>query len=142
MSNRLAKSEAWRSRFSEIANLNAAYGVNPHFDRAMTKLYQGKLANEMEADEISLLNSYSVSYLFVYEQLYREVKAGVLLESALYEISSSLFHQAYFQEAWSKNLSNIFMPEFVVFMGGQFNLVVQHDSKFAESKIQESEVGS
>jgi hypothetical protein len=141
MSNRLAKAEAWRSRFSEISNLNAAFGVNPNFDRAMIKLYEGKLANDMEVDEISLLNSYMVSYLNVYEQLYREVQADVLKEDAFNEFTSSIFKQAYFKEAWSSYLSNIFPPGFVAFMQGQFNLVAQSDSKFAERKIHENEVG-
>lgn len=142
MSNRLAKTEAWRSRISEVANLNSAFGVNPNFDRAMTKLYQGKLAVDMNADEISLINSYSVSYLHVYEQLYREVQAGILEVKAMNELSTSLFQQSYFQEAWSKHFRNIFQSEFVAFMERKFNFVPQPDSMHAGTKIQENEVGS
>lgn len=38
MSNRFAEAEAWRSRFSEFTNINAAYGVIPGFHRGMMKL--------------------------------------------------------------------------------------------------------
>jgi hypothetical protein len=142
MGNRLAKAEAWRSRFSEVSNLNAAFGVNPQFDRAMKKLYAGKLAGEMDADEISLLNSYSVSYLYVYEQLYREVQAGVLKLSALTEFTSSIFHQAFFREAWRNDFNKLFLPEFVIFMEKQFDLMAKPDIEFVESKVQGNSGGS
>jgi hypothetical protein len=102
LSNRLAKSEAWRSRFSDINTLNAAFGVNPLFDQAMTKIYGGALSHNLSKDESSLVNSFIVSLIQVYEQMFHEVEAGVLEVSELDEFSgaTTLFQQAYVREMW------------------------------------------
>jgi hypothetical protein len=101
MSNRFAEAEAWRSRFSEFTSLNAAYGVNPIFYHAMSKVHTGGLQSDLDHDEQALVNSWMVSALQIYEQLLREVKSGILDPVALDEFPGhSAFGMPFLKEQW------------------------------------------
>ncbi len=101
MSNKFAKAEAWRSRFSEFTSLNAAYGVHTDFYHAMAKLHGGSLQADLNEDERALANSFLVSALQIYEQLYREVQSGILDPAALDEFPGhSGFGMPYVKEQW------------------------------------------
>ena len=101
MSNKFAEAEAWRSRFSEFTSLNAAYGVNPVFYHAMMKVHKGALHADLNEDEQALANSFIVSALQIYEQLFREVRSGILDPLALDEFPGhSSFRMSYFREQW------------------------------------------
>ena len=101
MSNRFAEADAWRSRFSEFTRLNAAYGVNPTFYHAMTKLFNGGLQADLSAEEQALVNSWMISALQIYEQLFREVKTGILSPDALDEFPGhSIFSLDFTKEQW------------------------------------------
>jgi hypothetical protein len=101
MSNKFAEAEAWRSRFSEFTSLNASYGVNPIFYHAMKKLHGGSLDADLNEDERALANSFVISALQIYEQLFREVRSGILDPVALDEFPGhSSFEMPYFREQW------------------------------------------
>jgi hypothetical protein len=101
MSNKFAKADAWRSRFSEFTSLNAAYGVNPIFYHAMNKVYNGGLPPELDKDEESLVNSFLISALQIYEQLFREVESDILDPAALDEFPGhSGFNLPFFKAQW------------------------------------------
>jgi hypothetical protein len=101
MSNKFAEAEAWRSRFSEFTSLNAAYGVNPIFYHAMNKLFNGGLQTDLNKDEQALANSWVISALQIYEQLFREVESGILDPVALEEFPGhSVFRLPFFKDQW------------------------------------------
>jgi len=101
MSNRFAEADAWRSRFGEFTSLNAAYGVNPIFYHAMSKVHGGSLQSDLDHDEQALVNSWMVSALQIYEQLFREVKSGILDPVALDEFPGhSAFGMPFIKEQW------------------------------------------
>jgi len=101
MSNKFAKADAWRSRFAEFTSLNAAYGVNPTFYHAMSKIHAGALKVELSGDEEALVNSFLISVLQIYEQLFREVKSEILDSVALEEFPGhSSFKLPFFREQW------------------------------------------
>ena len=101
MSNKFAEAEAWRSRFSEFTSLNAAYGVNPAFYHAMSKIHRGGLQTDLDEEEQAIVNSFLVSALQIYEQLYREVKSGILDPAALDEFPGhSAFRLNFVREQW------------------------------------------
>ena len=98
---RLAKADAWRSRFAEFTSLNAAYGVNPIFYHAITKIHNSGSKTELTKDEEALVNSFLISVLQIYEQLLREVKSEILDPAALEEFPGhSSFRLPYFREQW------------------------------------------
>ena len=114
MSNKLAKADAWRSRFSEFTSLNAAYGVNTAFYYAMKKLYNGDLDADLNDAEKALANSFIISVLQMYEQFFREVRTGILDSSALDEFPGhSVFVLPYFREQWPfyRNIATPLMLE-------------------------------
>jgi len=102
LGNRLAQAEAWRSRFGELTNLNAAFGVDPRFHRAMVKVYRGALEADLEDDEVSLVSSYTISVAAIYEQLFREVRDGVLEQRALDEfVGRGIFDLPFYRAGWA-----------------------------------------
>ena len=123
MSNQFAQADAWRSRFSEFTTLNAAYGVNPVFYHAMAKLHNGGLKSELNSDEEALVNSFIISVLQIYEQLFREVKSGILDQRALDEFPGhSSFKLAIFKEQWPF-YKRILIPSLVEHMEEKYNLL-------------------
>lgn len=123
MSNRFAEADAWRSRFSEFTNINAAYGVIPSFHDGMMKLHQGCTKADLKDDEESLVDSFLISTMQIYEQLFREVRAGILDPAALDEFTGeSGFHLPYFKEKWPV-YRKIILPSFAKFMEEKFSLV-------------------
>jgi hypothetical protein len=101
LSNRLSRLEAWRSRLSELTNINASFGANPRFHRAMTKVFQGALEEDLDEDEFCLVSSYSISAAAIYQQLFREVQDGILAEQALDEFPGRVvFDLPLFHAGW------------------------------------------
>ena len=123
MSNRFAKAEAWRSRFSEFTSINAAYGVNPIFYHAMRKLGEGGTMADLNGDEQALANSWIISMLQIYEQLFREVRTGILDPAALDEHpGASIFFFPFFKEQWSYYRA-ILLPRFSEFLEEKYKLL-------------------
>lgn len=122
MSNKFAAAEAWRSRFSEFTSINAAYGVNPIFYHAIRKLGKGDLMADLNEDEQALVNSWLISMLQIYEQLFREVRTGILDAAALDEYpGKSTFHFPFFKEQWPY-YRTILLPSFTEFLEGKYKL--------------------
>lgn len=122
LSNKFAKADAWRSRFSEFTSLNAAYGVNPIFFHAMSKIHNGGLKAELGKDEEALVSSFLISVLQIYEQLFREVKSEILDPAALEEFPGhSSFRLPFFREQWPF-YSRILTSSVVQHLEGKYEL--------------------
>jgi hypothetical protein len=109
MSNRLARAEAWRGPHSDITGLNASFGVDPVFRRAMAKLFQGGAERtDFDEDEQIVLDFYFVSITHIYEQLYREVVEGVLKDGSVDNFAGhSLLTTRFFQTSWVRYKRNV-----------------------------------
>ena len=122
MSNRFAEAEAWRSRFSEFTSLNAAYGVNTNFYHAMSMVHGGGLQADLNKDEQALVNSFLISSLQIYEQLFREVRSGILDPVALNDFPGhSAFRLPFFREQWPF-YSKILTPSMVQHLEEKYQL--------------------
>lgn len=114
-SNRLAQAEAWRASTSEVTTLNAAFGVNPRFDPLITRVMQGEDVSSCELDDASIMTAYMASVGNVYEQLFREVRDGVLDQRALDEffVGRFLFESPFFRTKWTEFLRDLWSDSFV-----------------------------
>lgn len=102
VSNRLARAEAWRVPSSDLSSLNATFATDPVFRSAQFKLYsQGADRSALSDDELIAMDMYMVSVLNIYEQLYREIREGILKEYAIRDFgASSMLDLRYFQKSW------------------------------------------
>ena len=122
MSNRFAQADAWRSRFSEFTSLNAAYGVHPPFYHAMSKLFSGGLQADLSEDQQALVNSWAISAFQIYEQLFREVRSGILDPIALDEFPAhTAFRLPFIKEQWPF-YRMILTPPVVEYLEGKYDL--------------------
>jgi hypothetical protein len=122
LANRLAQAEAWRSRFAELTNLNAAFGVDPRFHHAMVKVYEGALERDLAPDEIALVSSYTISVAAITEQLYREVRDGVLEQRALDDfVGQAIFGLPFYRAGWDFH-RRVLGPGFVDYVEKKHNL--------------------
>jgi hypothetical protein len=116
LANRLAKAEAWRSRFAELTTLNSAFGVNPRFHHAMVKVYRGALEPDLEPDEVGLVSSYTISVAAITAQLFREVNDGVLDQKALNDfVGQGIFLLPFYRSNWALH-RQILDPGFVQYV--------------------------
>ena len=82
-----------------------------------------KVSRDLKDDEESLVDSFLISTMQIYEQLFREVRAGILDPAALDEFTGeSGFHLPYFKEKWPV-YRKIILPSFAKFMEEKFSLV-------------------
>jgi hypothetical protein len=102
MSNRLAQAEAWRNAISGVTTLAAAFGVDPRFDQLMARVMQGEDVATFDADDAATVSAYMISVANIYEQIYREVREGVLDHRALDEFFAGrlLFDTRFFRTRW------------------------------------------
>lgn len=114
-SNRLAEAEAWRSSTHAVTSLNAAFGVNPRFDQLVSRVMQGDDVASFEIDDASIMTAYMASVGNVYEQVFREVRSGVLDQRALEEffVGRFLFESPFFRTKWSAFLKHLWSDSFV-----------------------------
>jgi hypothetical protein len=128
LANRLAQAEAWRSRFSELTTLNAAFGVDPRFHRAMVKVYGGALESDLDSDEISLANSYVISVAAITAQLFREVNDGVLDRRALDGfVGQGIFGLPFYRANWALH-RRVLDPLFVTYVEEKHGLATTPDA--------------
>jgi hypothetical protein len=83
-SNRLYRAEAWRAPNTDLNTLNAQFGTDPVFRSAIRRCYWENLGREsFEGDEMVPLDLYLISLTNICEQIFREVREGILAEEAL-----------------------------------------------------------
>lgn len=113
INHRLA--EAWRASTHAVTTLNAAFGVNPRFDQQVTRVMQGADVSSFELDDASIMTAYMASVGNVYEQVFREVRDGVLVQRALYEffVGRFLFESPFFRTKWHAFLRHLWSNSFV-----------------------------
>ncbi|MFK7977555.1 MAG: hypothetical protein AB8C02_15570 [Halioglobus sp.] len=102
VSNRLARAEAWRVPNSDLNSINAAFGTDPVFRRALQKaMYEDAKRTDCDTDECVALDMYLVSVLNIYEQIYREIREGTLKSDAIHDFGAkSLTKLPYFESSW------------------------------------------
>jgi hypothetical protein len=82
----------------------------------MVKVHQGALEADLDPDEISLVSAYIISSINVYEQLFREVRDGILDRRALDEFGGQIvFRFPFCRAAWSFS-REIFSASFVEYV--------------------------
>jgi hypothetical protein len=114
-SNRLAKASASRAPNSDLNAINAAFGTDPVFRDAMREILNGALRTELEPDQRTVLDFYLISITNIQEQLFREIRAGILEPDALDFGGAGLFLLPYYRTSWMLYrgyLSSSFVPEF------------------------------
>jgi hypothetical protein len=90
----------------------------------MMKLYGGGTAADLDEDETSLVSSFIVSFVQIYEQLYHETRGGVLGQGAFDEFpGQSIFKLRYFREEWP-SIRAIFSPPIARHMEERFGISV------------------
>lgn len=116
MSNRLARAEASRMPNSELNSINAAFGTDPKFQRAIRKVQTGAGREGLDEDERILVDYYLVSITNIYEQIAREIEQGILGPEMLADFGGKgLFAFPYYRGSWPlyrEHLSSGFAKEF------------------------------
>jgi len=100
MGNRLARAEAGRTPTSDLNMLNASFGTDEAFRAALRKAIEGTERADLDPDSRVLLDLYFVSVTNIYEQLSREVREGILSESALDFGGKGLFELPFYRTSW------------------------------------------
>ena len=100
MSNKLARSEAFRTPNVQLNSVNATFGLDPVFQPAVRKILNGAHRTELEPNERTALDYYLVSACNIYDQLHREITEGILDSSARDFGGKGLFVLPYFAESW------------------------------------------
>ena len=120
-SNRLSRAEAWRAPNSDLNSINSSFGVDPVFRKAMARFYWEQLGrSHFEMDETMVLDMYLISLTNLYEQLFREVREGILPESALIDFGAqNVISSVYYQESWPAYKAN-FGPSFAEYFENRF----------------------
>jgi len=137
MSNRLAQAEAWRTAVSGVTTLNAAFGVNPRFDQLVTRVMQGEDVSEFEPDDAAILTSHMVSIANIYEQVFREVRDGVLDQRALDEffVGRFLFESRFFRTRWAGGIRNALGKPFVEWAERTHNMSLPDRDEDEDAKL-------
>lgn len=115
-SNRLARAEAYRSPTSDLVALNGTFSTIPVFNLAFRRVLRGEIPGEFNDEERTVLDAYLISVTDLYEQIFREIREGVLAPDAYeYFGGKGIFLSQYYKSSWSlyrNNLSEIFNDEF------------------------------
>jgi hypothetical protein len=114
MSNKLARSEAFRIPNAQLNSVNATFGLDPVFQPAIRKILNGAQRTELEPNERTALDYYLVSACNIYDQLSREMNEGILGSNARDFGGKGLFELPYFAESWplyKQHLSSKFVAE-------------------------------
>ncbi|UCC25120.1 MAG: hypothetical protein JSU98_15545 [Gemmatimonadales bacterium] len=121
-SNRLAQAEAFRSPISDINNLNATFAMDPVYREAVFRVIEGASPDDLDADQIQLVEIFLISVLNCYEQLFREVRRGVLDEEALSEWGGTfLFGLPFLRGRWS-GMRQRLGPPFVEYIESSYDM--------------------
>ena len=129
MSNKLARSEAFRTPNTQLNSINVAFGLDPVFQPAVRKILNGAHRTELEPNERTTMDYYLVSACNIYDQLNREVAEGILDSGARDFGGKGLFVLPYFAESWplyKQHLSSTFVAE----MERDFELSVDGDPEW------------
>ena len=100
MGNRLARAEAGRTPTSDLNVLNASFVTDKAFRSALRKVIEGAERADLDQDSQVLLDLYFVSVTNIYEQLSREVREGILSDSALDFGGKGLFELPFYRTSW------------------------------------------
>ena len=87
----------------------------------MARFYWEQLGrSHFEMDETMVLDMYLISLTNLYEQLFREVREGILPESALNDFGAqNVLSSVYYQESWPDYKVN-FGPSFAEYFENKF----------------------
>ena len=114
-SNRLSRAEASRAPNSDLNSLNAAFGTDPVFRAGMRQVLNGAKRGELDPDQRIVVDFHMISVTNTQDQLWREIKAGILDPRALDFGGAGIFSLPYYQTSWPLYrpfLSSDFVAEF------------------------------
>ena len=123
-SNRLAQAEAFRSPISDINSLNATFGMDPVYREAVFKVIDGASPDDLDSDEVQLVEIYLISVFNCYEQLFREVRRGVLEEKALSEFAGRFLFTLPFTLGRRSGMRQRLGPHFVEYIESSFDMQI------------------
>ena len=123
-SNRLAQAEAFRTPISDINNLNATFGLDPTFRDAIFRVIEGATPDDLTPDQAQVAEIFLIAVLNSYEQLFREVRAGVLNEEALSDFAGSFLLELPFLRARWPSMRLRLGTSFVRFVESQFEMTL------------------
>jgi len=118
MSNRLARSEAFRTPNAQLNSVNATFGLDAVFQAAIRKVLNSAQRIELEPNERTILDYYLVSVCNIYDQLSREMNEGILDTSARDFGGKGLFTLPYFGQSW---------PLYKQFLSSKFGAEMESD---------------
>ena len=121
-SNRLAQAEAFRSPISDINGLNATFGMDPVYREAVFRVIGGASPDDLDSDQVQLVEIYLISVFNCYEQLFREVRRGVLEEKALSEFGGRFLFALPFTLGRWPGMRQRLGPLFVEYIGSSFDM--------------------
>ncbi|HEY5646866.1 MAG TPA: hypothetical protein VIS76_13025 [Pseudomonadales bacterium] len=130
ISNRLARAEAFRIPNSDLGALNAAFGTDPAWRRAMQQaiIEQAQHA-DLAPDDALALDMYQISITNLYEQLFREVREGILDERMLSEFGAKPVIESEYYRSWVwPRYRAAFGPSFADYFEKRFELRSQKPS--------------
>lgn len=100
-SNRLARAGAFRSPNSDLNTLNASFMQLEGFRRALPPAMGGKLPSDLHDEDALILDVYLVCITNLYEQIFREVREGILDDIAMGEFGARFwFGTPYYRANW------------------------------------------
>jgi len=101
VSNRLARAEAWRGIWNHANLTNASWGTDPEFRRVFAQVLAGATREQLSEDDRLLVGFYLLNTTNTYDQLFHEVREGVLPHRVLDEFPGApLFVTPYYKSAW------------------------------------------
>jgi hypothetical protein len=122
ISNRLARAEAWRSPNSDLSALNATFVADIDFRKNLQRVRTGAVRSDFAPDAQVHLDFYFISVANLYEQIFREIREGILDDRAIHDFGAkALFGTPYFRTSW-QNLSGNLGKSFVPFFEAEFEL--------------------
>ena len=87
-------------------------------------LYEGAERSDLTTDDWLVLDGYLVSVTDIFEQLYREVREGILEDGALTDFTGlGLFQLPYYKTSWHTTYKQFMSPSFVEYFDKRSDIV-------------------
>ncbi len=124
MSNRLGRAEAWRLPTSDLNALDASFAQDANFRDAIFRAAVGhETPEKFSQSEQQLINFYMLSITNLYEQLYREIREGILDSEAIDDFGArTVIENPYYQANWAPVFKATMGASFAQFFENHFQL--------------------
>ena len=100
-SNRLSQAEALRVPSSDQSALNSTFSTIPVFNLALRRVLRGEVRSSFNEEERAVLDAYMISITNLLQQIYREVRIGIVEKDAYSNFTgASFFDSNYYKTSW------------------------------------------